>query len=204
MNHSPILMYAIIFSLIIICCLLFIRCSKRRESKKLEGDLTPYTLLTEEMIDSISDENLVLAIFENLDNKLPRDVDKEYEAVMSWNKPRRSFYIVWWLEAEVNNGGFEQYYINSSGQYYKELPSAFASIGAVKFAALAEKANIVFEEKKDLYNKPDLSAEEFVGLYENSPLNDYDVEFHSLYEEENLYDLLVEYIRKNKNDFVDK
>lgn len=41
------------------------------------------------------------------------------------------------VEGEVNNGGFNQFYFNSSGQ----LPTwAFEIIGANKFAELVQKA----------------------------------------------------------------
>ena len=44
-----------------------------------------YTELTEQIIDTTSDENLLQVGFDNLSEKQPADYEKEYETVMSWN-----------------------------------------------------------------------------------------------------------------------
>jgi hypothetical protein len=89
---------------------------------------------------------------------------------------------VWEVEAEVNNGGFDQYYFNSSFDP-RFAPSALEKIGAPKMAAIVSRANAVFgpegpardrfvrqekleqlgESKKELLNKLD---NEFYGYPE--------------------------------------
>ena len=55
-------------------------------------------------------------------------------------------YSVWWLEAEVNNGGFFQYFWNSAGDHSKEALSALEKVGAVKTAGLLKRAmDIAFD-----------------------------------------------------------
>lgn len=54
------------------------------------------------------------------------------------------FFCVWSLEAEVNNGGFSQFYYNSAGDVACETPAALRAIGAAHTASLVEKANAVF------------------------------------------------------------
>ena len=56
----------------------------------------------------------------------------------------RVFLCVWNLEAEVNNGGFDQFYRNSAGDNAIETPVALREIGATQAAAIAEAANGVF------------------------------------------------------------
>ena len=51
---------------------------------------------------------------------------------------------VWGLEADVNNGGFDQYYFNSSGDHAVHAPAALRSIGAPAMAAIVESANGLF------------------------------------------------------------
>jgi len=51
---------------------------------------------------------------------------------------------LWALEAEVNNGGFDQFFFNSAGDLAFYAPEALRSIGANRMAALAEEANSVF------------------------------------------------------------
>ena len=58
--------------------------------------------------------------------------------------PEQVFVAVWTLEADVNNGGFDQYYLNSSGDYAWHAPAALRAIGAEKTASIAEEANAPF------------------------------------------------------------
>jgi hypothetical protein len=55
-------------------------------------------------------------------------------------EPERVFLRVWNLEAEVNNGGFAQYFGNSAGDYAVGTPDALRSVGASEMAALTEQA----------------------------------------------------------------
>lgn len=164
-----------------------------------------YKELTEQIIDTTSDDNLLQIIFDNLSVKQPDDFKKEYETVMSWNKSRQAIYMIWVLEAEVNNGGYNQFYFNSSGQFYKHLPEALRLVGAIKFADLTERANNIFEKENDKITRhQDGTIEGFSKSYEDNPLNDLDTEFYALYQTENLQQIQVDYIRKNKKEFVDK
>lgn len=53
---------------------------------------------------------------------------------------------IWGLEAEVNNGGFDQYYFNGAGDRAWFAPKALRSIGAHHMASIAERANALFGE----------------------------------------------------------
>jgi len=164
-----------------------------------------YKELTEQNIDSTSDDNLLQVVFDNLYEKLPDDYEKEYETVMTWNKSRQAIYMIWALEAEVNNGGYNQFYFNSSGQFYKNLPEALRLVGANGFADLTQRANDLFEKENEKITKhQDGTIEGFSQSYEDNPLNDLDTEFYKLYETEKLMQIQVDYIRQNKNDFIDK
>ncbi len=48
------------------------------------------------------------------------------------------------LEREVNNGGFRQYFENSSGDHCLDAPIALRALGAPKFAAMVERALALF------------------------------------------------------------
>ena len=51
---------------------------------------------------------------------------------------------IWWLEGDVNNGGFDQYYFNSGGNFAKLAPGALRFIGAHAAAQIVESANARF------------------------------------------------------------
>jgi len=56
----------------------------------------------------------------------------------------RILVAIWALEADVNNGGFDQYYFNSSGDTAHYAPAALRAIGAIAAADIAERANSLF------------------------------------------------------------
>ena len=51
---------------------------------------------------------------------------------------------IWGLEAEVNNGGFGQYYFNGAGDQAFFAPTALSLIGASKMAGITAEANAAF------------------------------------------------------------
>lgn len=164
-----------------------------------------YKELTEHIIDTTSDENLLQVVFDNLSEKQPAHYEKEYETVTTWNKSRQAIYMIWVLEAEVNNGGYNQFYFNSSGQFYKHLPDALKLVGATKFADLTKRANYTFEkENPKITQHQNGTLEGFSKSYDDNPLNKFDDEFYDLYKMENLQQIQVDFIRKNKKEFIDK
>ena len=89
-----------------------------------------------EHIWNLTDTNdFVVAMTEHLDNKTQYGDDM---SVLS--EAERIFYITQSLEMEVNNGGFSQFFYNSSGDFSNELVGAFTAIGANTTAAICQKA----------------------------------------------------------------
>ena len=62
---------------------------------------------------------------------------------------------IWALEGDVNNGGFHQYYFNTSGDTAYYAPAALRAIGAQLMADIVEKANSLFGP-----NGPPISRDE--------------------------------------------
>jgi len=58
--------------------------------------------------------------------------------------PEQVLHHVYWLESEVNNGGFHQYFYNSSGDYALDTPGALDQIGAHHTAKLLRRAIELF------------------------------------------------------------
>ena len=54
--------------------------------------------------------------------------------------PERVFRSVWELEAEINNGGFRQYFSNSSGSLVLDAADALRAIGAATMSGIVERA----------------------------------------------------------------
>jgi hypothetical protein len=79
-------------------------------------------------------DSLVLAMEAALDRKVERI------GLTSLSQEERVILAVEALEREVNNGGYEQFFGNSSGAYADEVESALRAIGCPKQAGIAKRA----------------------------------------------------------------
>lgn len=159
-----------------------------------------YKKLTEQIIINTSDDELLQVVFDNLSS----DYGNDFETVISWNNSKKAIYIIWVLESEVNNGGYNQFYFNSSGQFYKYLPDALKLVGANKFSDLMKQANEVFEkDNPKITQHQDGTIEGFSKSYQDNPLNKFDDQFYELYKTENLQQLQVNFIRKHTAEFIE-
>jgi hypothetical protein len=112
----------------------------------------------------------------------------------------KNFVYIEDLEREVNNGGFEQYFFNSSGNYTIETINALKIIGSEIFLNLLEKAVKTFpngivpkdrnERQKVLLDIRDINEEIWIDL---------DRQFYKY--EEDIHKLLIDYIKNNINEF---
>lgn len=162
-----------------------------------------YTKLTKEIIDSTPDNVLEQLVFDTISQIIGDSGEEELDAVKNLNTGQRAFYSVWLVEAEVNNGGFNQFYENQSGIFAETAVEGFRTFGAIKFADLMERANKLYSSiKLDIKKKLDGSLESFSESYKDNPLNDLDTEFYALYSEENLNELRISYIRSHVNEFI--
>jgi hypothetical protein len=153
--------------------------------------------LTYQMLDSSSDEKLEDKIITNIQSKLDPELSNNNDIMPGQSKERQAIYYIYEVESEVNNGGFDQFYfnefVNNDHSYmFDRTIEAFKMVGAMKFANLIEKANQIFKA-----NEKDFVGKE--GLFE-----ELDQEFFQTYDQENLYELRIRFIRNNILAFVDK
>lgn len=159
--------------------------------------------LTEEEFDSISDDKLLQIMFDNISQMLAIYDEDEYKSVMCLNKSRQAIYMIWCLESEVNNGGFDQFYQNSSGKFYKQLPEALRLVGAKNFATLMTSANNILKKvNKEILKQPKRKSERISMTDLDSPFDGIDEEFYNLYEKEDLEQIQINFVRKYKSDFI--
>jgi len=77
---------------------------------------------------------------------LVEDVQKrEHEqGIDALDAREKVLFFVWELEAQVNNGGFNQYFFNSGSNHAAPTEEALRAIGAVNTASLLKEAMDVF------------------------------------------------------------
>lgn len=114
--------------------------------------------------------------------------------------PEKVFFCVWELEAEVNNGGFDQYYFNTSGKSALDTPESLRAIGANHTANLVKQANDLFGpggpslEREKRQNQLDALSEAAT-----KKMGEFDEEFYKYLDD--LEQLLTEYVSKNSEAF---
>lgn len=106
------------------------------------------------------------------------------------------FLAIWELEAQVNNGGFDQYFSNTSGDTAFAVVDALKTIGAPEAARIVAKATSVFPG-----SSPPRDREQRQRLLNALPpereavLDSLDEEFYGY--PDNLTELLYEYVIRN-------
>lgn len=117
------------------------------------------------------------------------------------SRPERVLFITQDVEMEVNNGGFSQFFYNSSGDFAGEMVQAYREIGAEKTADICQQA-------LDAIGQPlPQNRAERIELLEKiesdtltEALNACDAAFYACPEDLNV--LTDAYIQKNKAEFT--
>lgn len=160
--------------------------------------------LTIESIENTPDSKLEWNLHDYIiDNRLV-DYDNEYETVLSLPEGLIMLYTTWLLEMEVNNGGFDQFFFNSSSELKDETYEGFLKIKAIKHAELLKQASKIYYSKveipKDIENAVDI--EDFIESFKSNKLNELDDLFYNI--DENLSELRIRWIRENMDKVIYK
>lgn len=190
-----------IFVLVFVLILCLVGCGKKQATDKPVTTDNPAINNTQgdtsmEHIWNLTDTNdFVIAMTEHLNEKTQYGEDM---SVLS--DAERIFYITQTLEMEVNNGGFSQFFYNSSGDFSNELVGAFTAIGANTTAAICQKAIDAFgrdipvdrDERQEMLDE--LESDELDEILEEC-----DDAFFAY--EDDLNELNYNFAMKNKEQF---
>ena len=150
----------------------------------------------------------------NIDNLLLNDTDKlimnldTYLCELSsygdelekLTESQKTFYFNQYLEKEINNGGFNQYFYNSSGDFSHQTLISLRQINATKTANILQLAIDQFpnsavpkdrSERQKILGKIEEKAEEAWEQLDKKFLE----------YEDNLYDLNIDFINQNRSSF---
>ena len=98
------------------------------------------------------------------------------------------FQAMWILKGDVQNGGYDQFFLNNGLEYGQTALAGFNRIGANDFAKVTEKAIEIFKNQDSEYENK-----------RNPDFNDLDDEFYDL---EGLEKLQIDDIRENYEKFI--
>ena len=114
--------------------------------------------------------------------------------------PQKVFSSIWAVESEVNNGGFSQYFLNSSCETAPFVAEALDTIGAPHAADICKRA-IALAFPEGLPSTPD-AISEAAGNFPDEimeQLNSLDSEFFGY--PNDLTELLFVYVSKHPEEF---
>ncbi len=116
------------------------------------------------------------------------------------SEAERTVFVVISLENEVNNGGFSQFFYNSSGDFANEAADRLRAIGAEKMAAICEKAvgaaGVRLPEDR---NKREDILDELPEEFEDI-LDECDSEFYDY--PDKLSELIFSFAKNNREHFT--
>lgn len=116
------------------------------------------------------------------------------------NNGQKVFYYNQELEREINNGGFNHFYFNSSGNYANEVIDSLVAIGANKTAEIVRNANNQFPNGKVPKDRDERQkALEQIKEKANEVWENLDQDFYKY--EEDLNTLNLEFVKKYIDDF---
>jgi len=141
-----------------------------------------YPELTPEILGTIPDAEVEQALIDFIDCRVQHTGRRERDVLDGLSAGFRAVYSTWWVEAEVNNGGFNQYFWNSSGEFARDAVAGFDLIGVPAMARLMERAIAIRDQDaaKIKKFKERGSLEAFSESYDDNRLNDLDQEFGRL------------------------
>jgi hypothetical protein len=178
----------------------FVGCDKPKQIVKKPE--TKYPVITAQILQAIPDNELDYAIVDHVSGKIGGDYNHSHQIVTSMSKGFQMVYSTWWVDAEVNNGGFNQYFWNSAGEFRNEALEGFKLLGAVEHETLMAEAIEVYkvEESKIKQQKAKGTMEGFSESYKDNPLNKLDDRFYKLAEDAGK--MRVKFIREHPDLFI--
>lgn len=127
------------------------------------------------------------------------DGEKKYEQDLSkYSKSQRIVFACHWYMSEVNNGGHDQFYYNSTGIVWRDAIECFDAIGAT------EISEIIKSSATRLGGSPSLDRNERNEALEKlePKFDDLDDRFYKLESQIDIEKLIKVFISKKKSDFV--
>jgi hypothetical protein len=86
-----------------------------------------------------ADNDLLDAVTERLEEAIPSPFDRK-EQLFAATPDQRAVFALSWLDAEVNNGGFHQFFFNPTGALAAEALGGARLLGLDQHAAIIEDA----------------------------------------------------------------
>lgn len=134
--------------------------------------------LDEATLGALAEEDIEVAVIEFVERKLQAS-GKRRDALLTMSRGVQVFYLSFVVEAEVMNGGFNQFFWNSASEYAELVGPALRQLGDVEAASIFEQAFAVANSELEAtakFRQPG-TLEAFSESYHHTRLNEFDGRF---------------------------
>lgn len=151
---------------------------------------------------SIKDAHLEQALLDYIFAKLDARPRDRHKALLELSRGFQVFYLSWLVEAEVMNGGFNQYFWNPSAEFAEMTPTALLEIGDAAASEMMKQAIVTATAEISNMSqfKKSSTLDAFSESYKHTKLNDLDDPFCK--RAENFPSLRIRYVREHEQLFV--
>ena len=130
--------------------------------------------------------------------KTPYEPDARLELATAG---QRALYALQWTVSEVENGGFDQYFWNSTGSLADEAVRGAPHLGATEYAEIVREACALFPggaavDRAERGEQLDAFSDE-----QAKALDELTTKFYDLLEREDPTELMVRYVRQHPDEF---
>jgi hypothetical protein len=159
--------------------------------------------LTPALLASLSADDVGIAVLQHVELLIASNGEASREAtIRALPAGTQAIYSTWLVDAEVNNGGFNQFFFNPSGQYSGLALAGYELLGTEPYAAVMRAAIATFESERDLLARYHQAGtlEAFSESYEHTALDEVDQRYYAL--GDLIYDIWAGFVRRRPELFV--
>ncbi|MFN7564543.1 MAG: DUF4375 domain-containing protein [Prosthecobacter sp.] len=131
--------------------------------------------ITAETLAAIPDDELEIAIFDIVWALPIKSLDQSLTTLSELGNGYQTVYTTLQLETEVSNGGFQQYFHNSTRHYFPMAREGYHRLGLTTLVQIADAAKAAYDEELALRpsqaESPDEQLDEFMSRYEDSKVD---------------------------------
>ena len=125
------------------------------------------------------------------------DISEE-EGVKKLSPGQKALYFWWYLDGQVTNGGFVQYYYNEYGKYTPAVIEGMVYIGDSEMQKIVEKAHKIYQNQKSKFEKAGNLFDS--DLYDQlGGLNALDDDYYDIHEK--TIEKIIAFARENPDQF---
>jgi hypothetical protein len=149
----------------------------------------------EEALSKPSDSEVILAIEKVVYGKF--NTEEEFSLL---TKSEKAFIYISILESQVNNGGFHQYFFNSTGDDAYKALEAYKEIGSLTTTNIVQRAIELFPQHS--FPKSTHERRNLLETMNNSIVEEWDKLDDEFYKyDEDIINLMIDFVKRNISDF---